>query len=59
MEEQRYYLFKLGVKKFRFIGDPKEGIIYLGPVPKQPRYYRTELEEITDPLEIEDIFKGH
>ena len=59
MEERRFYTFNIGMKKFRFIHDSKEGIIYSGPVPDQKVEFRLELEEITDPQEIEEIFKGN
>ena len=59
MEERRFYIFKLGMKEFRFISDLEGKITYCGPVRDQPRKYRQEFDEITDPEQIEDIFKGH
>jgi len=59
MEEQRYYLFRIGMKGFRLIHDQEKGIIYEGPIRKQRVEYRIELDEITDPEDIEEIFKGN
>lgn len=53
----RYYIFNLGVVKYKFKHSTIKGLEFLGPRTSQEGLYRrADLNELTDPQEIKKIF---